>query len=90
MAIAMNNLSAVSLGELRKELGEIVNRATFAGERTAVTRHGKTVAAIVSVEDLALLDELERRADLEALREARREDDGARISLDDFLAGKDL
>ncbi|WP_149029427.1 type II toxin-antitoxin system Phd/YefM family antitoxin [Corynebacterium halotolerans] len=90
MATAMNNLSAVSLGELRKELGEIVNRATFAGQRTAVTRHGKKVAAIVSVEDLALLDELERRADLEALREARREDDGERISLDDFLAGKDL
>lgn len=86
----MNNPSAVSLGELRKELGEIVNRATFAGERTTVTRHGKTVAAIVSVEDLALLDELERRADLEALRQARREDDGARVSLDDFLADNDL
>lgn len=89
MSIAMNNLPAVSLGDLRKEVGDVVNRATFAGERTAVTRHGKTVAAIVSVEDLELLDELERRADLEALREARREDDGARILFEDFLAGKD-
>lgn len=88
MSAAIKKLSAVSLGELRKGLGEFVNRARFAGERTAVTRHGKTVAAIVSVEDLELLDELERRADLEALREARREDDGARISLDDFLDGK--
>ncbi|WP_241228483.1 type II toxin-antitoxin system Phd/YefM family antitoxin [Corynebacterium hylobatis] len=69
-------------------MGEVVNRATFAGERTAVTRHGKAVAAIVSVEDLALLDELERRADLEALRQARREDDGTRIPLDDFLNGQ--
>lgn len=86
----MNNLSAVSLGDLRKDLGDVVNRATFAGERTAVTRHGKTVAAIVSVEDLELLDELERRADLEALREARREDDGTRILFEDFIAGKDL
>lgn len=88
MSAAIKKLSAVSLGELRKDLGEFVNRARFAGERTAVTRHGKTVAAIVSVEDLELLDELERRADLEALREARREDDGTRISLDDFLNGK--
>jgi len=82
----MKKLSAVSLAELRKDLGEFVNRASFAGERTAVTRHGKTVAAIISVEDLELLDELERRADLEALRQARREDDGERISLTDFLA----
>lgn len=78
------------MGQLRKEIGDVVNRATFAGERTAVTRHGKTVAAIVSVEDLELLDELERRIDLEALREARREDDGTRILFDDFLADNEL
>ncbi len=87
--MAMNNLSAVSLGDLRKDLGEVVNRATFAGERTAVTRHGKTVAAIVSLEDLELLNELERRADLEALRQARREDEGTRIPFDDFLTETD-
>lgn len=86
----MNNLAAVSLGELRKEVGEVVNRATFAGERTAVTRHGKTVAAIVSVEDLELLDELERRVDLEVLKAARQEDDGTRISFDEFLNDDEL
>ncbi len=86
MTTAMNNVPAVSLGDLRKDLGEVVNQATFAGRRTAVTRHGKTVAAIIPVEDLELLDELERRADLEALRQARREDDGTRIRLDDVLA----
>lgn len=90
MSTAMNNLPAVSLGDLRKELGDVVNQATFAGQRTAVTRHGKTVAAIVSMEDLTLLNELERRADLEALRAARHEDDGERISLDDFLANEEL
>lgn len=84
----MKKLCAVALGELGKNLGAVVNRVTFAGERAAVTRHGKTVAAIVSVEDLALLEELERRADLEALRQARREDDGTRIRLDDFPSGQ--
>lgn len=86
----MNNLAVVSLGELRKEVGDVVNRATFAGERTAVTRHGKTVAAIVSVQDLELLDELERRVDLEALRAARQEDDGTRIPFDEFLNDDEL
>lgn len=76
------------LGELRRDLGEVVNRVRFAGERAAVTRHSKTVAAMVSVEDLELLDELEPSADLEALRQARREDDGARIFLEVFLSGQ--
>lgn len=90
MSTTMNNLAAVSLGELRKEVGDVVNRATFAGERTAVTRHGKTVAAIVSVEDLELLDELERRVDLEVLEAARQEDDGTRIPFDEFLNDDEL
>ncbi len=89
MTTAMNNEPAVSLADLRKDLGEVVNRATFAGQRTAVTRHGKTVAAIIPVEDLELLDALEHRADLEALRQARGEDDGTRIRLDDVLAEDD-
>lgn len=44
------------------------------------------MAAIVSIEDVELLDELEMRADVEALRQARAEDDGTRISLEEFLA----
>lgn len=89
MTTSMNNVPAVSLGDLRKDLGEVVNQATFAGQRTAVTRHGKTVAAIIPVEDLELLDALERQADLETLRQARAEDDGTRIRLDDVLAEDD-
>lgn len=38
------------------------------------------------IEDAELLDELEMRADVEALRQARAEDDGTRISLEEFLA----
>jgi len=44
------------------------------------------VAVIVPIEDAELLDELEMRADVEALRQARAEDDGTRISLEEFLA----
>ena len=38
------------------------------------------------IEDVELLDELEMRADVEALRQARAEDDGTRISLEEILA----
>ena len=76
----------ISLGQLRGNLGDTVNRVAFADERVFITRNGKKVAAIVSIEDVELLDELEMRVDVEALRQARAEDDGTRISLEEFLA----
>jgi len=80
---------SVSLVDLRKTLGDVINQVSFTHERTTVSKHGKTVAAIVPMEDLELLEYLEDRADLEALRTAREEDDGTRISLEDFLSSED-
>ena len=79
---------AVSLVDLRNSLGDIINRVSFAHERTTVTKNGKNVAAIIPLEDLELLEHLETQADRATLEEARREDDGARISLDRFRAGE--
>ena len=39
--------------------GDTVNRAAYGKERIILTRRGKPVAAIVPLEDLELLDELE-------------------------------
>jgi prevent-host-death family protein len=58
-----------SHSQVRAAFAEAVNRANFAGERTIIHRHGKDVAAVVSVEDLKTLEALEDRLDLE---EARR------------------
>ena len=41
--------------------------------KTVLHRHGKDVAAVVPIEDLRLLEELEDRLDLDAAREALRE-----------------
>jgi prevent-host-death family protein len=38
------------IAEARKELAELVNQAQFRGDVVYLTRHGKRVAAIVSVE----------------------------------------
>lgn len=43
------------------------------GERVAVERYGKPVAALVSPEDLELLEAIENRMDIEAVRTALRE-----------------
>lgn len=80
---------AVSLVALRNSLGDVVNEVTYGNHRRIISKNGKPVAAIISIDELELLEKLEEKADLAALEEARAEDDGERISLDDFLQGKD-
>ena len=57
----------------RDSFSDMVNRAAYKGERIALERHGKTVAAIVSAEDLELLEALEDRIDFDAARRALKE-----------------
>ena len=61
------------VSEARYDLAETLNRVRYKGERIVLHRRGKDVAALVPVEDLELLEELEDRIDLEAAREALKE-----------------
>ncbi|MFO0856227.1 MAG: type II toxin-antitoxin system Phd/YefM family antitoxin [Phycisphaerales bacterium] len=47
---------------------ETLDRVRHDGERIILKRHGKPAAALVSVEDLALLEEIEQRMDAEQAR----------------------
>jgi prevent-host-death family protein len=71
--ITMNVMSIV---EAREGLADAVNRVAYGGERVALARRGKTVAVLVSVGDLAALEAMENRADMQdaqaALKEHRR------------------
>ena len=60
----------VPLSTARDSLAEMVNRVRFGGERLTLTRRGRAVAAVVSVEDAELLERLEDAADLDAARRA--------------------
>ena len=64
---------SVSVVEARARLSDLVNRSLLLHERVFVTRHGKRIAALVSAEDAELLEALEDRVDLEAVRKARRD-----------------
>ena len=55
---------------------ESVNRVTYRGERILIQKHGRPVAALVPVEDLALIRELEDRIDLADARKALAEAKG--------------
>lgn len=58
---------------VRDSFSETLNRVAYKGERIVLERHGKAVAALVSVDDLALLESLEDRLDAEAVLAARKE-----------------
>ena len=66
-------MTHISTSSLRDKLSEILNRTAFRGERIVLERHGKGVAAIVSMDDLELLTALEDRIDLELARKALKE-----------------
>ncbi len=61
----------------REHFSDLLEKARHTGERTIITRRGHKLAAVVSVEDLELLEALEDRVDLEAVREALVERDKA-------------
>jgi prevent-host-death family protein len=57
----------------RTEFADILNRAAYAGERVILHRHKKPVAAVVPIEDLEILEQIEDRADLEEVRNRLKE-----------------
>ncbi len=67
-------MGKISIAEAREQLSTIINRAAFGKERVVLTRRGKELAAVVPLEDLELLEELEDRMDLEAAKAALKEE----------------
>jgi prevent-host-death family protein len=52
----------VPVTDARAQLSDLVGRVAFAGERVPLSRHGRVRAAIVSADDLALLEALDEQA----------------------------
>lgn len=59
----------LSMAEAREHFAEVVNRAAYGKERLILTRRGRPLAAVVPVEDLELLEELEDERDSALARE---------------------
>lgn len=68
--MATNRLPA---SKAREKFAEVLNEVSVRGERIVLERHGKAVAAVISADDLELLEALEDRFDVEAAREALAE-----------------
>ena len=66
-------MSSLSVSRARESLTDTVNRVHYQGERVILKRHGKAVAAIVSVEDLERLEKVEDLLDAQAAKKALKE-----------------
>lgn len=51
-------MTKVTASKARENLSDILNRVTYAGERVIIHRRGKELVAIVSIEDLRLIEKL--------------------------------
>jgi prevent-host-death family protein len=52
----------VSIGQVKRDISELVNRVSYAGERIILTSRGKPKAALISMEDYERLLKSESRA----------------------------
>ncbi|SHG68072.1 prevent-host-death family protein [Fodinibius roseus] len=69
----------------RDDFADNINRVAYGHERLTITRHGKKIAAIIPVEDLEFLEELEEQLDRRAIDEAMEEQgDDPFIPLEDL------
>jgi len=59
-----------SFSDARSRLADIANEVAYAGKRIILTRKGKKLVAMVSIEDLEALEAIEDRIDLDDARSA--------------------
>ena len=67
--------TTVSTSKARVDFAEIINQVAYRGERVVLGRHGKPIAAIIPIDDLTLLEEIENRMDIDAAKRALAESD---------------
>ena len=63
-------MTTVQISDFRAHLSDMTSRTTFAGKRYCVQRNGKAAFAVVPVDDMLLLEQLEDKMDLELAAEA--------------------
>jgi prevent-host-death family protein len=62
-------MSSIPISEARRQIADLANQVAIRGDRIVVERHGRGLMALVSMDDLELLERLEDEADLRAVRD---------------------
>jgi len=77
-------VTRIGVSDARENLSEVVDRARYTHERVVLTKRGKEVGAIISIDDLKLLEMLEDQLDIKTAREALLESHGERVPYDEI------
>ncbi len=64
---------AITTVSARQHFSDLINRVAYGKNRILLTRRNRPLAAVVPIEDVALLEAMEDRDDLKAARAAIRE-----------------
>jgi prevent-host-death family protein len=78
-------MEKITTRQLRLGLSDIISRVAFGGERVVVSRNGKDTAAVISLDDLEILQAIENKFDVEAFLGAKDEETIAWDDLKDEL-----
>ena len=73
----------ITTADARKNFADIVNTVAYGKEPVILTRRGQEIAALISIEELQLLQKIEDHIDIEDAKKAL-EEPGESISADKF------
>ena len=65
--------TTISTADARKHFSDIVNKVAYGHDTVILTRRGESIAALVSMEELELLQQIEDVIDIEDAKKALRE-----------------
>ena len=66
-------LNRITTADARKRFSNIINRVAFGDEAFVLTRRGEPIAALVSIQELKLLQEIEEQIDVDDAWKAKNE-----------------
>jgi prevent-host-death family protein len=73
----------ITTADARKNFADIVNTVAYGKEPIVLTRRGQEIAALISIEELQLLQKIEDYIDIKDAKKAL-EEPGENISADEF------
>jgi prevent-host-death family protein len=73
----------ITTADARKNFADIVNTVAYGKEPIVLTRRGQEIAALISIEELQLLQRIEDHIDIEDAKKAL-EEPGENISAEEF------
>ena len=82
-------INKITTAEARKNFADVVNNVAYGKDTVVLTRRGKELAALVSIEDLQLLQQIEDNQDIEDAWNVKDEP-GKNIKLSDLKRELDL